>query len=237
MRRSFVVVSVVVSGSLAACGSNRGSASSAVDASTLDASGDDAGDIDASTSEASADTGPDVDKSATCASTFGAALTDAFGRLDGTVVAVVPPGDPKCAVPNATHLVIQVMMNGAPYRMVVDVLSNRAPVDVLLYEIDAPLAAGAWAEGWHAGVLLDYVTTLNVHSASFVATPEADLVKKITNEIDLGAKISVFSTSAGSPSSTHLVHRNLANADGAIVLRPDSANPHYILLRFSEQTF
>ncbi len=236
MRRSFFVFAFVFSGSLVACGSSGGSPSSSGDAS-IDASGDDAGDIDASSADASVDAAPDVDKSATCASMFGGALTNAFGRLDGTVVAVVPPGDPKCAVMNATHLVIQVLMNGATYRMVVDVLSNRAPPDVLFYEMDAPLAAGVWAEGWHAGAMLDYVTTLNVHSGSFVAMHEADLVAKITSEIDLGAKISVFSTSAGSPSSTHLVHRNLPDADGAIVIRPDSPNPHYLLLRFAEQTF
>jgi hypothetical protein len=184
------------------------------------------------------DAAADVDKSATCASTFGTALTAGFGRLDGTVTAVVPPNDQMCAAPNATHLVIQVKMGGAIYRMVVDVLSNVAPPDVYFYEMDAPLAAGAWADGWHAGDALDYVTTLGVHSTSFTAMKEADLVAKITSEIELGARISVFATNGSSePDSAHLVHRNLTNQDGAIVIGPDSAQPHYMLLRFNEQTF
>ena len=183
------------------------------------------------------DAAVDADKSAPCAKTFGAALTNAFGRLDGTVVAVVPPNDQMCALPNATHLIVQVAMQGAVYRMVVDVLSNRGSADVLFHEMDAPLAGGAWSEGWHPGVVLDYVTTLNVHSGSFAAQVEKDLVATITRENELGAHVSIFATSAGEPNSAHLVHRNLTGADGAIVLGPDSAKPHYLLLRFNEQSF
>jgi hypothetical protein len=178
-----------------------------------------------------------IDKTAMCASTFGTALNDAFGRVDGTVVAVLPPNDQACAAPNKTHLIIEVMMNGAVYRMVVDVLSTVGSPDVAFTEIDAPLVAGAWSEGWHTGIMLDYVTTLNVHSPAFTAMHQSDLVAKITSEIDIGAKISVYATSAGEPDSTHLVHRNITNADGAIVIHPDSATPHWMLLRFPEQTF
>lgn len=196
---------------------------------------------DASMSDAS--TGDGGDKAGPCAMTFGTALTPAFARIDGTVVAVVPPNDQACAAPNSTHLVIQVMMGGAVYRMVVDVLSSTADpdsgsYDVLFTELDAPLAAGTWAEGWHPGFALDYVTTLSVHSPTFTAMKEADLVAKITSEIELGDHISIFATATSAePDSAHLVHRNHTNADGAIVVHPDSANPHYLLLRFSEQVF
>src|SRR4051794_34872783 len=50
------------------------------------------------------------DKSAGCASTFGSALTSAFGRIDGTVLAVVKPIDTQCAMPNNDHLVLEVTM-------------------------------------------------------------------------------------------------------------------------------
>ncbi len=180
---------------------------------------------------------PSVDKAAPCASVFGSALTSAFGRLDGTVVAVVPPNDQACTLPNMTHLVVQVMMQGAVYRLVVDVLSNQGSPDVLFYETDAALAAGPWSEGWHAGAALDYVTTLKVQSGSFKPMVQKDLVTKITGEIELGAHISIFATSAGQPNSAHLVHRNLTDADGAIVVNPESATPHYLLLRFDEQSF
>ena len=185
------------------------------------------------------DASVDADKGAACASTFGMALTPKFGRFDGTVTAVVPPDDQACAFPNKTHLVIQGRMNGLIYRMVVDVLSTIGSPDVSLFELDAPLAGGTpWAEGWHDTVTLDYVTDLSVHNTSFVPTKQAALVSRITDEINLGDHISVFATSGSTePHSAHLVHRNATNADGAIVLHPDGAKPHYILLAFGEQVF
>ncbi|MEO6418890.1 MAG: hypothetical protein ABIP39_05755 [Polyangiaceae bacterium] len=210
---------------------------------SADSGADDAA-VEAGSSDDASTTGDaSTDKAGPCASSFGTALTPAFARIDGTVVAVVPPNDQACALPNSTHLVIQVMMGGAVYRMVVDVLSSTADpdsgtYDVSLSELDAPLAAGAWAEGWHPGFALDYVSTLDVHSPAFTAMKQADLVAKITSEIELGDHISIFATATSAePNSAHLVHRNHANADGAIVVHPDSANPHYLLLRFSEQTF
>jgi hypothetical protein len=178
-----------------------------------------------------------VDKSATCATTFGTGLTPGFARIDGTVLAVVPPNDQACALPNSTHLVVQITMGGAAYRLVVDVLSNQGSPDVWFHELDAPLAGPAWADGWHTGVMLDYVTTLAAHSTDFVEMNQADLVAKITSELELGANISVFATTgATEPNSAHLVHRNATNADGAIVISPDVA-PHYLLMRFDEQSF
>jgi hypothetical protein len=181
-----------------------------------------------------------TDKSASCASTFGSALTNAFGRLDGTIVAVVPPNDQSCAMPNSTHLVIQVMMGGAVYRMVVDVLSDQGNPDVFENEIDAPLVGDPWSDGWHDTASLDYVTTLARTSTSFVEMNQATVVDRITNQLNLDAHVSVFATSAGEPSSAHLVHRNLTNQDGAIVINPDASgnsSPHWILIRFDEQSF
>jgi hypothetical protein len=236
---------------LVACGLSSSPASAVVDSGVdTDGNGSTTSDDGATQADAAVDSSSssvtdapaDVDKSATCAATFGTALTAAFGRIDGTVVAVVPPNDQMCAAPNSTHLVIQVKMGGAVYRLVVDVLSNTAPTDVYFYEMDAPLpvgdAGGVWADGWHTGIDLDYVTTLNIHSTPFVAMHEADLVAKITSEIDLGAKISIFATSGSTePDSAHLVHRNLTNQDGAIVIHPDAATPHWMLMRFNEQSF
>ncbi len=187
--------------------------------------------------DASRDAIADVNKAATCADAFGESLTNAFGRIDGTVLAVVPPGDETCADPNATHLVLQVTLSGVAYRMVLDVLSDVGNPDVFFFEEDAPLAAGPWAEGWHPGVSFDYVLTLGLHSTVFTEMTETPLVAKVTSEIVLGTHVSVFATSAGEPDSAHLIHRNLTNQDGAIVLDPESASPHYLLFRFAEDTF
>jgi hypothetical protein len=226
---------------LVGCSSSAGAPAAAGHDAGHDASGADAGlESDAT---APGDASDDVNKAAPCledASAFGQALTNAFGRVDGTIVAVIPPDDQACALPNSTHLIIEVLMQGAVYRMVVDVLSDVASdsgsFDVFFYEMDAPLADGAWADGWHTGIAFDYVNTLAIHSTPFVAMSQADVVAKITSELTLGAHVSVFSTSAGEPDSTHLVHRNLTNQDGAIVVSPETA-PHYLLIRFSEDSF
>lgn len=182
-----------------------------------------------------ADAAP-VDKAAGCAARFGAALTDAFGRLDGTILAVVPPAHPTCALPNGTHLVLQVAMEGAAYRLVINVRGLGPDPRVFFAERAAPLAGQPWREGWHPGAKLDYVTTLGVGSAAFV--PPADLVAELAGRLEIGARVSVFATSSGgaNAASAHLIHRNRTDADGAIVLSPQD-QPRYLLLRFADQSF
>jgi hypothetical protein len=185
------------------------------------------------------DAGPDAyPGAAACASEFGSALTDSFGRLDGTLLAIVPPGDNDCAQPNSTHVTVQVTMGGAVYRMVVNVLSDSDQPGVYLDELDAPLAGPAWSDGWHTDAPLDYVTTLAVTKSEFALADEGSAVARIEQALVLGQHISVFATSSGGSdaASAHLVHRNATNMDGAIVLAPDSA-PHYLLTAFEEQTF
>ncbi len=180
-----------------------------------------------------------TDKARNCATVFGSSLTTAFGRLDGTVRAVVPPGHPTCPLPNGTHVVLQVTMADQVYRMVINVLSDQGPPNVYFRTLDAPLAGDAWADGWHPGTALDYVSTLQVTSASFASHTMTEMVDLVTQPIELGANISVFATSSGggNAGNAHLVHRNQPNADGAIVVGPDTANPHYLLVRFDEQAF
>ena len=101
------------------------------------------------------------------------------------------------------------------------------------------LAGPAWSEGWHESGPLDCVTTLGAKSASFAPHPKDELVATVTNELELGAHGSVFATSSGGTKadSAHLIRRDLTNADGAIVIRPDSASAHYLLFKFSDQAF
>jgi hypothetical protein len=183
-----------------------------------------------------------VDKSGTCTDTFGSELTSAFGRLDGTVLAIVRPVDQQCPRPNSDHVILEVTMHGAAYRMVVNVQSDVAGEDprVKMNVIDHALPGAAWSEGWHAGEPLDYVTTLGVHSDAFVPEEIGALADDISAMIDLGDHVSVYATSGGPPSnadSAHLVHRNAANQDGAIVLHADGAHPKILLFSFDSQTF
>lgn len=176
-----------------------------------------------------------VDKAKGCVDTFGSALTDSFGRIDGTLVAVVQPSDKQCTMFNSDHLVLEIEMQGAVYRAVVNVISDRAGDQrVRFKEQDAPLAV-PFAEGWHTDVTLDYPTDLDAHNYTFEPYEMQPLIDKITALLTIGQPISVFTISSGG-SSSHLVHRNRTNADGAIVINP-TTSPHYVLLAFETQSF
>ncbi len=179
-----------------------------------------------------------VDKAAACAPTFGTALTAGFGRVDGTIVAVVQPKDTQCALPNNDHLILQVRMLGAVYRMVVNVQSDRAGADVRVSYLEKPvkLPAPAWAEGWHTGLKLDYVADFGAKSADFTPFALTELSAKVADVLPLSAKVSVYSDTSGG-ASTHLIHRNDGVKDGAIVLDPEGPSPRALLFRFATQSF
>jgi len=177
-----------------------------------------------------------IDKSAPCVGNFGQDLTNGFGRLDATVIAVVPPGSTTCPRPNSTHLILEVRQGGEAYRMVAAVESSSGNPVMAFAERDAVLAGPPWAEGWHVGVTFDYVNTLGVHRLDFAPKPMEELADVITDQLELGARVSIFATVEDQPDSAHLIHRNFTGADGAIVIRADTA-PHYLLLRFDNQLF
>jgi hypothetical protein len=179
-------------------------------------------------------------KAAGCASTFGAALTNAFGRVDGTVVAVVPPGDPLCALQNGDHVVVQVTFDGGVHRMVINVQSSFGDPRIKVRELSAPLPAPALEPGWHPGLRLDYPTMFDVHAdGGWESLPLAAAAARVWDVVEVGAPISVYATSTGgaNASSAHKVHRNGGGADGALVLSPTSATPRWVLFSFANQTF
>ncbi|APR82065.1 Hypothetical protein A7982_07414 [Minicystis rosea] len=181
------------------------------------------------------DAGP-IDKAKDCAATFGQALTSAFGRADGTVLAILKPSDTQCPLPNDDHVILQITMNGEAYRMVINVQSDFGDPQVQYLAIDHALPGPAWSEGWHTGLALDYVTDFGVHANGFTSYPLAELSDVIADAIALGQKVSVYAESSGG-SSAHKVHRNGNNTDGAIVLGADGPAPKVMLFHFANQTF
>ena len=176
-----------------------------------------------------------VDKAANCASTFGNEITASFGRIDGTVRAVLKPTDQQCPLPNSTHIIVQVDVRGATYRMVVN-------DDVLMAERQLALPGVAWSEGWHAGTIIDYVATLGVHSTDFTPYVTDELVRRVVDRIDVGAQISIYAgTTNDHTDSAHLVHRSTTTGgpDGAIVVGVGrlGVTPTFLLFRFANQTF
>ena len=180
----------------------------------------------------------DVEPASPCAASFGSALPAGFVRVDGTILAVVPPGHPTCAMPNGTHVVLQVSVAGAAYRMVINIASTGAIPEVRFADVPAALPAPAFSEGFHAGVALDYPTTLGLHAnqAPFAPRPATQLVPDLTALLPLGAHVSVYGSGSGG-ASNHLIHRNGNMTEGAIVLGPDTASPRFLVFHFPDQSF
>lgn len=191
--------------------------------------------VDAAAIDAAQPDAPPIDKSGACVDSFGNSLTDGFGRLDGTVVAILPPAS-DCPHSNSTHLILEVRQHGEVYRIVTAVVSTVGNPVMALAERDAALVGPPWQEGWHVGTAFDFVTHMGVHRLDFTPTPTDALVGTITRRIELGSRISVFATVEDADDSAHLIHRNTQDADGAIVLDADTA-PHYVMLRFDNQLF
>ena len=62
---------------------------------------------------------------------------------------------------------------------------------------------------------------------------------RIADPIQVGAPIAVYASSSGGTysHSTHLVHRNGGDADGALVIDPTGPAPQWLLFAFADQAF
>ena len=65
------------------------------------------------------------------------------------------------------------------------------------------------------------------------------LIQRVSDELTVSEKISVFADSSGGTfsSSTHKIHRNGGSKDGALVLNPEAASARWLLFHFANQTF
>ncbi len=168
-----------------------------------------------------------------CTNVFGNAITSSFGRLDGILVAIVPPGSGKCQS-DASHVHLQVKMNGAIYDLAVNV-GTSGMQEVHSTTRDLPMPRLLWSEGWHPNVTDDYAS-LGVHAGDLPLRTAAELTADITSDLASVNHISVFATGY-SPNGGHLVHRNGSGHDGLIVTMPLSSTPHIRMFSFSSQSF
>jgi hypothetical protein len=171
-----------------------------------------------------------------CSKVFGTALSASYGRLDGTLVAIVPPGGGGGCNADADHVHLQVQANGAVYDVAVNVNPITAGDQVHTTTRDLPLPGGLpWTEGWHTGVANDY-TAFGVHAADLAATSKAQLTTDLMNELATVNHITIFATGYG-PDGVHLVHRNGNGRDGLVITQPLSTPAHARLFSFTTQNF
>jgi hypothetical protein len=169
-----------------------------------------------------------------CTEQLGNALSTAFGRLDGILVAIVPPGGSACNA-DADHVHLQIQANGAVYDVAINVGTSGNVQDVKTTTRDIPLPGTAWSEGWHTGFSIDYAA-MNVHAADLTLETRAQHVSDLMTELATVNHVSVFATGYG-PDGVHLVHRNDFGHDGLVVTKPLSTPAHARLFSFTAQSF
>jgi hypothetical protein len=165
-----------------------------------------------------------------CSGALGHGVSATHGRLDGYLVSIVPLGGAKSCNGDSRHVHLQVQMDGGLYDVAVN--ADGGFFDA----VDAPLPGGAWSEGWHTGVPLDYVSAFGVHAADFSTASPSSMAATIENELALANHVSIFGTGYGA-TGVHDVHRHGGNTDGAIAIDPLSPNAHLLLFHFSNQSF
>jgi hypothetical protein len=221
MHAKLAAMKHVVLAWLAACGGGK---------ATVDAAGGGDAAIDAAATHV--DDGTPTRQA--CTNNLGSALGSTFGRMDGFLVAIVPPGGGGCNA-DADHVHLQVKMNNAIYDIAVDVGGTNGVEDVHSATRDFVMPGGAWAEGFHVGIPTDYVA-LGVHSTDLPLQTRAMLSATLMSELASVNHISVYATPYG-PDGAHLVHRNGQGHDGMIVTQPLSTPGHERLFSFTSQTF
>jgi len=173
-----------------------------------------------------------------CTSQFGNKLssTATYGRLDGYLVAIVPPSNQNGCNADSSHVHLQIRMMGSVYDVAIDASDAQSGVDdVHTDQLDHDLGGPGWAEGWHTDVLNDYVS-MGLHSSDLVLHTKAEVVAQINTFLATANHISVYMTTYG-PDGGHLVHRNGNGHDGIIVTDPLSQPSHYMVLSFTDQAF
>jgi hypothetical protein len=172
-----------------------------------------------------------------CTDRFGHALTTSFGRLDGTIVALVPPAPPRTArcKSDEHHLHLQLEVDTETYDVAVP-LGDPAVEDMYFLETTALVPGGRWRGGWAPGQRLDYVGAFRVHAEDFRPLSRDELLQKLQMDLSVKRHVSVWATGYG-PGGAHMVHRDRGQHDGTIALDPDSARSRFLLFRFARQRF
>ena len=163
-----------------------------------------------------------------CTSALGSGLSPAHGRLDGTLVSIVPASGSQCPS-DSSHLHLQVRMKGASYDIAVN-------LDGFEGEIDAPLPGVPFSEGWHP-MDLDYVADLGLHSSDLTVTTPQAIRSRVVTQLTNANHISVFGTGYPGSDGAHLIHRKATAHDGALVINPLAGKAHVIAFRFVTDTF
>jgi hypothetical protein len=165
----------------------------------------------------------------------GTLIDTSHGRLDGTLVYVLPVGGSSACNGDDSHVHLQIEVSGNVYDVAVDIGSSGD--DVGMYETTLALPGGPWAEGWHGADALGY-TSLGLHSTEFPVVSPSTAAADVESLLEDTSEISIFCTGYSQGDGCHDVHyEDGTSNDGAIVLNPTAATPSIVFFRFSDETF
>jgi hypothetical protein len=169
-----------------------------------------------------------------CTNQFGSAMSGSSGRLDGFLVAVLPPGTRGCNG-DAHHVHLQIKSKSQIFDVAVNVDDSQSNADIDFLSQSMSLPGSAWAEGWHGSESLDY-TQIGLASGDFSPLGAAELAQTVASALENANHISVFMTPYG-PGGGHDIHRHPTTTDGAIVIDPLSETAQLLAFHFDNQTF
>jgi hypothetical protein len=224
-------------------GGGKGDAGSPV--SSPDAGGTPPADAGTGVADASDDTGAEpidaapAPRNAACtplSAQTGNIANTPHGRLDGTLVYVVPLGGPSKCNGDNSHVHLQVEVSGLVYDVAVDVGQSGDEVGLVTKPITVP--GGAWSAGWGGSDSLSY-PSFGLTSNDMPLQDPATIASEIEAAVASTSEVSIFCTSySPQGNGCHDVHYESGHGnDGAIVLDPSSATPTVMFFRFQDQTF
>ncbi|MFI5298372.1 MAG: hypothetical protein ACHREM_09760 [Polyangiales bacterium] len=166
----------------------------------------------------------------------GTAVNTNHGRLDGTLVYVLPVDGSSSCNGDSAHVHLQIEVSGSVYDVAVDIGKSGDEVSWLQQTIAVP--GGPWAEGWHGSDALGY-SSLGLSSSAFTALSPSNMGMEVETLLAGTSKISIFCTGyTPGDNGCHDVHyQDGSSQDGAIVLDPTSPTSPIVFFRFSTQSF
>jgi len=156
-----------------------------------------------------------------------------YGRLDGILVAVVPPSGPRGCGADNDHYHLQVLSDGRYYELAINISS-----DVHTTTLERK-AFTPWADGFHPGgadIFVNYAG-LGIHADTIPLSTPTALATAITADMATVNHISIYGTTYTSGDGTHLIHFNGSGKDGLIVTKPLSPTAHMRAFSFDDQQF
>ena len=217
--------------SAATAGASDASSASSPDAASSDDANDDANEDAGPTADANGEGGAPASRNSACtplSMQTGTAVNTSHGRLDGTLVYVLPVSGSNACNGDNSHVHLQIEVSGSVYDVAVDVGQTGDEVGFYLATMSVP--GGTWQEGWHGADTLSY-PSLGLKSTELpLASPDA-VAAAIESNLAETSKISVFCTGYSQGNGCHDVHYENGNGkDGAIMLESDLRELTHVVL-------